>query len=120
MHNSYIYDKNHHRIGTGKIATYSEISVYGTETINGKKFYRISATKAEYIDAENVDGVKRTLKHNAYVYATSKRRANKTVMKKGTEVVTYGSAVKFSNGKYYYRIQGCTAAHKMYIKKANF
>ncbi len=120
MHNSYIYDKDYKRVGTGKIATYSEISVYGTETINGKKFYRISATKAEYIDAENVDGVKRTLKHNAYVYATSKRRANKTVMKKGTEVVTYGSAVKFSNGKYYYRIQGCTAAHKMYIKKANF
>lgn len=120
MHNSYIYDKDYKRVGTGKIATYSEVSVYGTATINGKKFYRISSTKDQYIDAENVDGVKRTLKHNAYVYATSKRRANKTVMKKGTEVVTYGSAVKFSNGKYYYRIQGCTAAHKMYIKKANF
>ncbi|MDE7056024.1 MAG: SLAP domain-containing protein, partial [Lactobacillus sp.] len=120
MHNSYIYDKNHNRIGTGKIATYSEVSVYGTTTINGKKFYRISATKDQYIDAENVDGVKRPLKHNAYVYATSKKRANKTVMKKGTEVVTYGSAVKFSNGKEYYRIEGCTAAHKMYIKKANF
>ncbi|MGQ5708365.1 SLAP domain-containing protein [Lactobacillus sp. PSON] len=120
MHNSYVYNEKHERVGSRVIATYSNVDVYGTKEINGKKFYRISADKEEYIDAANVDGTKRTLKHNAYIYATSKKRANKKVLKKGTTVTTYGSAVKFRNGKAYYRIEGCTASNKMYVKKANF
>ncbi|MFJ6923484.1 MAG: SLAP domain-containing protein, partial [Lactobacillus gallinarum] len=53
-----------------------------------------------------------------YVYKTSKKRANKVVLKKGTEVTTYGGAYTFKNGKKYYKIGADTK--KTYVKVANF
>lgn len=58
--------------------------------------------------------VKRTLKHNAFVYKKSAKRLGKKVLKKGTKVSTSKKAVKL-HGKAYYQV-----AKNQYVKKANF
>ena len=92
-----------------------------TKLANGISYYEVIENGKEtgkYIVADNIDGTKRTLKHNAYVYKTSKKRANKVVLKKGTEVTTYGDSYKFKNGQHYYKIGANT--EKTYVKVANF
>ena len=49
--------------------------------------------------------------HNAYVYKSSKKRANKVTLKKGTEVTTYGGTYTFKNGN---------NTDKTYVKASNF
>ena len=117
MHNSYIYDKDHKRVGTNKLAAYSTVNVYGTTTklADGSLVYKIGDN--QYVMADNIDGTARVLSHNAYVYKTSKKRADRRVLKKGATVVTYGSPYTFKNGKAYYRIGGPA---KQYVKVANF
>ncbi|MGQ5708367.1 SLAP domain-containing protein [Lactobacillus sp. PSON] len=123
MHAAAYYDKNGKATtldGKKTAASFSTISVVAKPvTINGASYYKI-ANKDAYVKASNIDGTKRVLKHNAYIYATSKKRATKTVLKKGETVVTYGGSYKFKNGKRYYRIEGATATKKMYVKVANF
>ncbi len=94
MHNAYFYDKEYYEV-----------------IENGK-------ATGKYINADNIDGTKRTLKHNAYVYRSSKKRANKVVLKKGETVTTYGGSYTFKNGKKYYKIGNDTK--KTYVKVANF
>ncbi|RMC59967.1 SLAP domain-containing protein [Lactobacillus sp. ESL0259] len=117
MHNSYIYDKDHKRVGTNVLAAYSTVNVYGTTTklADGSLVYKIGDN--QYVMADNIDGTARVLSHNAYVYKTSKKRADRRVLKKGATVVTYGSPYTFKNGKAYYRIGGPA---KQYVKVANF
>ncbi|WP_294920978.1 SLAP domain-containing protein [uncultured Lactobacillus sp.] len=117
MHNSYIYDKDHKRVGTKTLAAYSTVNVYGTTTklADGSLVYKIGDN--QYVMADNIDGTARVLSHNAYVYKTSKKRADRRVLKKGATVVTYGSPYTFKNGKAYYRIGGPA---KQYVKVANF
>ena len=90
----------------------------------GQKYYQVyekdGKYTSDYLKASNIDGTKRTLKHNAYIYATSTRRADRKVLKKGTKVITYGGSYKFKNGKRYYRIEGATKTNKRYVKVANF
>ena len=78
-------------------------------------YYRISGKK-QFIKANNIDGVKRAVKHNSYVYATSSRRANYRLIRKGTSITTYGGTVKFKNGLRYYRIGGPA---KQYVRASN-
>jgi hypothetical protein len=122
MHNAYFYDKNAKRVGTDKLTRYNSVTVSPkTTTINGVAYYEVvenGKLSGKFINADNIDGTKRTLKHNAYVYKTSKKRANKVTLKKGTEVTTYGSAYTFKNGKQYYKIGNDT--EKTYVKVANF
>ena len=122
MHNAYFYDKNGKRVGSDKVTRYNSATVaMSTTTINGKAYYEVienGKATGKFINAANIDGTKRTLKHNAYVYKSSKKRANKVVLKKGTEVVTYGGAYTFKNGKQYYKIGNNT--DKTYVKVANF
>ena len=122
MHNAYFYDKNAKRVGTDKLTRYNSVTVSPkTTTINGVAYYEVvenGKLSGKFINADNIDGTKRTLKHNAYVYKTSKKRANKVVLKKGTEVVTYGGAYTFKNGKQYYKIGNNT--DKTYVKASNF
>lgn len=122
MHNAYYYNKEGQRVGTEKATRYDSVTVAPkTTTINGKTYYQVVENgKAvdKYINAGNIDGTKRTLKHNAYVYKTSKKRANKVVLKKGDTVTTYGTSYKFKNGKRYYKIGNNT--DKTYVKVANF
>ncbi|MDE7055816.1 MAG: SLAP domain-containing protein [Lactobacillus sp.] len=118
MHNAYYYGKDGKRVGTDKITRYNKISVVDKlVSIDGKSYYKV-ANKNLYINADNIDGTSRTLKHNAYIYKTSTKRANKQVLKKGTKVTTYGASYKFKNGKQYYKIGNNT--DKTYVKVANF
>ena len=122
MHNAYFYDKNAKRVGTDKLTRYKSVTVaMNTTTINGKAYYEVienGKATGKFINADNITGTKRTLKHNAYVYKTSKKRANKVVLKKGDKVVTYGGSYKFKNGKRYYKIGNNT--EKTYVKASNF
>lgn len=122
MHNAYFYDKNAKRVGTDKLTRYNTVTVATSPTIiNGNAYYEVienGKATGKYINTDNIDGTKRTLKHNAYVYKTSKKRANKVVLKKGTEVTTYGGSYKFKNGQRYYKIGANT--EKTYVKVANF
>ena len=122
MHNAYFYDKNAKRVGTDKLTRYNTVTVATSTTIiNGNAYYEVienGKATGKYINTDNIDGTKRTLKHNAYVYKTSKKRANKVVLKKGTEVTTYGGSYKFKNGQRYYKIGANT--EKTYVKVANF
>ncbi|MPW14776.1 SLAP domain-containing protein [Lactobacillus helveticus] len=123
MHNAYYYDKNAKRVGTDKVTRYNTVTVAmnTTKLANGISYYEVienGKATGKYINADNIDGTKRTLKHNAYVYKTSKKRANKVVLKKGTEVTTYGGSYKFKNGQRYYKIGANT--EKTYVKVANF
>lgn len=115
MHSAAAYDKNGK--STGKVyKSYQKVNVdSGIVRIKGNQFYKLSG-KDEYLKINNIDGVERTVKHNAYVYATSTRRANGRVVKKGTTIVTYGGSYKFKNGKRYYRVGGPA---KQYVKVAN-
>ena len=117
MHNSYIYDKDHKRVGTKTLAAYSTVDVFGkaTKLADGSLVYSIGDN--QYVMADNIDGTSRTLSHNAYVYKTSKKRANRKVLKAGSQVTTFGSPYTFKNGKAYYRIGGPA---KQYVKVANF
>ena len=75
MHNAYYYDKDAKRVGTDSVQRYASVSVLPNTTIKGKAYYQVVENgKAvdKYINAANIDGTKRTLKHNTYVYATSK------------------------------------------------
>ena len=122
MHNAYFYDKDAKRVGTDKVTRYNTVTVAtSTTTINGKAYYEVvenGKATGKFINADNIDGTKRTLKHNAYVYKSSKKRANKDVLKKGTEVTTYGGSYTFKNGKQYYKIGNNT--EKTYVKASNF
>ncbi|PXZ21460.1 S-layer protein [Lactobacillus helveticus] len=123
MHNAYFYDKDAKRVGTDKVTRYNTVTVAmnTTKLANGISYYEVienGKATGKYINADNIDGTKRTLKHNAYVYKTSKKRANKVVLKKGTEVTTYGGSYKFKNGQRYYKIGANT--EKTYVKVANF
>ncbi|MBW7986985.1 SLAP domain-containing protein [Lactobacillus helveticus] len=123
MHNAYFYDKDAKRVGTDKVTRYNTVTVAmnTTKLANGISYYEVienGKATGKYINADNIDGTKRTLKHNAYVYKTSKKRANKVVLKKGTEVTTYGDSYKFKNGQHYYKIGANT--EKTYVKVANF
>lgn len=120
MVTSNAYDKNGKYLGH-KYYAYDTINIIPTVvTINGKTYYKI-AGKDEYVRVINITGQTRTLKHNAYVYATSTRRnRNYKLMHKGDRVTTYGGTMKFRNGKRYYRIEGCRDNDKKYIKAVNF
>ncbi|RMC44845.1 MULTISPECIES: SLAP domain-containing protein [unclassified Lactobacillus] len=117
MHNAYIYDANHKRVGDKTLAAYTNVDVYGkaTKLADGSLVYKIGDN--QYVMADNIDGTVRTLTHNAYVYKTSTKRADRRVLRKGEKVTTYGNPYKFKNGKSYYRIGGPA---KQYVKVANF
>ena len=123
MHNAYFYDKDAKRVGTDKVTRYNTVTVAmnTTKLANGISYYEVienGKATGKFINADNIDGTKRTLKHNAYVYRSSKKRANKVVLKKGETVTTYGGSYTFKNGKQYYKIGNNT--DKTYVKVANF
>ncbi|MDM8290067.1 SLAP domain-containing protein [Lactobacillus crispatus] len=122
MHNAYFYDKNGKRVGSDKVTRYNSVNVaMSTTKIGDKTYYEVvenGKATGKFINADNIDGTKRTLKHNAYVYKSSKKRANKVVLKKGEEVTTYGGTYTFKNGKQYYKIGNDTK--KTYVKASNF
>lgn len=115
MHKALIYDKNGNKTGKA-FRQFRNIDVYADKvTIGNTQYYRVYNT-LYYVKAANIDGTKRMLKKNSYIYKTGSQRANKKVLKKGSTVTTYGSSFKFANGKRYYRV----GKGKQYVPVANF
>lgn len=115
MHNSVLYNKEGKNTGT-TYASYSKVEVDDKLiTIGKEKYYKIT-DKNQYIKVSNINGLRRKVIHNSYVYATSQRRANNKLVKAGSFVTTYGKSYKFKNNQKYYRIGG---PKKQYIKVKN-
>lgn len=113
MHKAYVYDKNGKRNGSDSYGAYQQITVLGgIVRINNKSYYKIGDN--QYINAGNVDGTRRVLTHNAYVYNNKGKRVYVPTIRKGMGITTYGSSFKI-NGKSYYRIN-----KNRYVKVANF
>ena len=114
MHKALMYDKNGNKTGKA-FRQFRNIDVYADKvTIGNTQYYRVYNT-LYYVKAANIDGTKRMLKKNSYIYKTGSQRANKKVLKKGSTVTTYGSSFKFANGKRYYRV----GKGKQYVPKSS-
>lgn len=123
MHNSIAYDKDGNSTGQ-KYITYGSIYVDPTPiTIKGNQYYKISG-KGQYVRVTNIDGVRRRVTHNAYIYRTSTQRtpygmtasSKKWKLYKGEIVTTYGGYYTFKNGKHYFKVGG---PRKQYVRTAN-
>ncbi|WP_294891545.1 SLAP domain-containing protein [uncultured Lactobacillus sp.] len=113
-HNAYIFNQSGVRV-SGEFYVGDSITTYGTKYINGKKFYDLGNDR--FVKANNVTGINRKLKHNAYIYTKKNKkvkRLGRKVLKKNKKVRTYGGAVKMHN-KWYYII-----GKNQFVKKANF
>ena len=114
-HNAYIFNQKGKRV-KAEYFVGKTITTYGTKTINGKKFYALG--KNRFVKANNVTGINRKLKHNAFIYtkkANNKvKRYGRDVLKKNKSVRTYGGAVKMHNKLYY------IVGKNQFVKKANF
>ena len=104
MHNSIAYDKDGNSTGQ-KYITYGSIYVDPTPvTIKGNQYYKISG-KDQYVRVTNIDGVRRRVTHNAYIYRTSTQRtpygmtasSKKWKLYKGEIVTTYGGYYTFKS-----------------------
>lgn len=112
MHKAYVYDKNGNH-GSEAIGAYNKVTVYGgVVLINNREYYKIGENR--YVVLNNVDGKKRVLKHNAYVYNNKGRRVWVATLRKRATITTYGGSMKI-HGKRYYRIN-----KNRYVKVANF
>ncbi|MDA3784209.1 SLAP domain-containing protein [Lactobacillus delbrueckii] len=118
MRNSYSYSAAGKKLPDSMLKAGQYLKVYGSAvTIRKDKYYKYANGK--YVNAGNIDGTSRPLKHNAYVYTVKgTRNWNEAKRLKGTAVVTYGSRVKLS-GKYYYMV-GFSGQTALYIKAGNF
>lgn len=118
MHTSLIYNKNGKSTGK-KYHAYGYVNVNSRPVMIDHNVYYQIADEDQYIKVNNVDGVKRKITHNAYIYRTSTGRTsynNKWKLYKGATVTTFGSSYRFKNGKHYFRIGG---PRKQYIKSVN-
>ena len=125
MHISTIYDKNGKATHEPALRAYDTYSVVATpvnlKDEKGKDagmFYKL-AGKDQYIKVGNVDGTKRSLKKNSYVYKSTgkaymKSKKHHRVLKAGSSVTTYGKSFMIA-GHQMYRI-----GRNQYVKKANF
>lgn len=120
MHAAYTYEIKDGKLGSrvtsaDTLHAYNVIPVYGTTTVNGKKYYRVSATQDWYINAGNVDGTSRTLNHNSYVYNNKgKRVKSEGTWKKGSKHTTYGAAMNIKGNRMY------RVGENRYVKVVNF
>ncbi|MBD5431219.1 MAG: hypothetical protein HDR41_01915 [Lactobacillus sp.] len=93
----------------GKLANTGASNTETTSEKTDKK-----TTKTSKNTTKKAHAIKRTLKHNAYIYDKKGKRVGKKVLKKHSKVSTYGKAIKL-HGKNFYRI-----SKNQYVKKANF
>ena len=119
MHAAYTYELKDGKLtrvtSADTLHAYNVIPYYGTTTVNGKKYYRVSGEHEWYINAGNVDGTSRTLNHNSYVYNNKgKRVKSEGTWKKGSKHTTYGAAMNIK-GQRMYRVN-----ENRYVKVVNF
>ncbi|MDF7683599.1 SLAP domain-containing protein [Lactobacillus sp. ESL0679] len=112
-HKAYIYDKNGKR--TNKLILKIGTKCYAaiSETINGKQYYEFDHGRKRIL-AANIDGTKRTLTHNSYLYNKHGKRIGHKVLSAKSSVRTYGSSVLIKGQRYY------IVDNNRYIKRANF
>ena len=121
MYKSAVYDKDGK--STGKtIGGYTDKDFVTTSNgdlkvveMNGGNFYQLAKGEG-YVRVRNVTGSKMTLKHNAYVYKSNGKRANKKVYKKGSTVTVYGGQYKAIKK---YKGKAVRIGVNRYIKTAN-
>ena len=106
MHNAYLYDEKGQRANKVVLGAGSIITSYGIKEINGKHYYilvdRGNKNQVYYVAIGNVVSTSRKLKHNAYVYNKHGKRIKKaSVLRKGNNINTYGSAVNIRGKKYF-------------------
>ena len=116
IHNAYVYDENGKRIkkyeGKAKLTKGTEIDVYGTMTIKGKKYYQLDEEGTAFVKAGNIDKPTIiTLKKNAYIY-NGEGKTKKKLVKKGKTVKT--TETRYIGTKLYYKI-----GDDQFVKAAN-
>ncbi|MCO6527232.1 MAG: SLAP domain-containing protein, partial [Lactobacillus sp.] len=111
-HNAYFYNKQGKRANLLVAKSGSIISTYGTEKINGREFY--ITDNGLYVAVNNVISNKRRLKRNAFVYNLYGKRVGITLLKKNSEIGTYGDPVKIKGIAYY------IIGQNRYVKATNF
>ena len=119
MHAAYTYELKDGKLtrvtSADTLHAYNVIPYYGTTTVNGKKYYRVSGEHEWYINAGNVDGTSRTLNHNSYVYNNKgKRVKSEGTWKKGSKHTTYGAAMNIKGNRMY------RVGENRYVKVVNF
>ncbi len=106
-----VYDQNGSPIKGFVLEPGLTIETYGIETINNKKFYKLGQNMfANIID---IEGNKKKIAHNSYVYNKKGKRVRKLLLKKGKSVKVYGTPIKIKNKIYY------VIAKNKYIKVNN-
>ena len=118
MHNAYLYDENGKRANQITLGVGSIVTVYGTQTINGKEYYVLvdqgAKNKKYFVATANVLATRQKLTHNAYIYNQFGKRVKKTgVYKKGQLLNTYGAVVKIRGKRYF------TIGKNRFVKAAN-
>ncbi|RMC24216.1 MULTISPECIES: SLAP domain-containing protein [unclassified Lactobacillus] len=117
MHNAYIYDLNHQRIGKEMLPAFTKVNVYSplVRLTDGSLAYQTDTNS--YIMAGNVFGTLRTVKNDTYVYETSSKKTSKRIVPAGKQILTFGSRYRFYDCNGYYRVGG---PKKQYIRVDNF
>ena len=123
--NTKVYNINGNVVSeAANISTLSKgatVYTFGKVTVNGVEYTRINKEGSnEFVKSSDLTATKpdttvpsqsKTIMHNAYVYKSSKKRANKVTLKKGTVVTTYGGTDTFKIGN---------NTDKTYVKASNF
>ena len=100
MHDAYLYDAKGKKIkGKSMKKAGTVVKIQATKMINKKKYYQIG--KNQYINASNIDGTMRLLKHNSYIYDTVGIKTGTSKLLKGNNVKTYGSSIIIEGTEYY-------------------
>ena len=106
-----VYDQNGSPIKGFVLKPGLTVETYGIETINNKKFYKLGQNMfANIID---IEGNKKKIVHNSYVYNKKGKRIRKLLVKKGKSVRVYGNPIKIKKKLYY------VIAKNKYIKVNN-
>ena len=87
------------------------IETYGMKTINNQKFYKLGQNI--FVNVTDIEGNKKKIVHNSYVYNKKGKRVRKLPLKKGKSIQVYGNPVKIKN-----KIYNIIAKNR-YIKVSN-
>lgn len=113
MRTSIAYTGSGKKTGKRYLAFHNTTINYPKVKIGSATYYNVTNTN-DYIKAVNIDGKKKTLKKNAYVYDQNGKRGKTATLTKGKSVTVYGSSLKIKGKSYY------TIGEKRYVKVANF
>ncbi|MDF7669401.1 BspA family leucine-rich repeat surface protein [Lactobacillus sp. ESL0703] len=98
---TYLYNKSGKRANKKALKNGKTVKIYGNKTIKGKAYYSLGHGK--YVLASHVKIAKSAkVAKDSYLYTKNGKRADKTVLKSGKTVYTYGT--KTIKGKTYYAL----------------